>query len=583
MAILGGGVGGLSAAHELADRGFEVTVYEARPDFGGKARSMPVPDSGTGGRPDLPGEHGFRFFPGFYRHVTDTMKRIPYRTGTVYDNLTECTEMLMAQQATKGSGVEITMPTGPPDSLEDVLNTLRGLREIVFNAGIPVSEYALFVRKLIAMMTSCDERRLGEFEEISWLEYVEADEASPPKSDAYVKFLAKGMTRTLVAAKAEEMSARTGGTVLSQLIYDMLRLDGRLDNVLNGPTSEVWIEPWLDYLRGKGVTLRPCCKVGGIHFDGHDITSVTITVGFGDDAVDETIDADYYIAALPVERFRDLVTTEMRARDPSLRHLHELKTDWMTGVMFYLAEDVPLEHGHAIFIDSEWSLTAISQKQFWPDVDLGERGEGNVGGILSVDVSAWDEPGPITGKSGMACTRKEVFREVWAQLVAHIETLDESNVVDRFLDPAIEFPNPGPNTNAEPLLINTAGSWKHRPKATTAIPNLFLASDFVQTHTDLATMEGANEAARAAVNAILKCSHSTADPCGVYELREPWFFWPYRQLDRILYRLGQKPPAPFRVTEEGDVLPVGVPGVASRFAVRHLDKLAGVDTFLAEK
>src|ERR671925_1529660 len=78
VAVLGGGVGGLSAAHELAERGFDVTVYEARDAFGGKARSMPVPGSGTGGRADLPGEHGFRFFPGFYKNVTDTMARIPF-------------------------------------------------------------------------------------------------------------------------------------------------------------------------------------------------------------------------------------------------------------------------------------------------------------------------------------------------------------------------------------------------------------------------------------------------------------------------------------------------------------------------
>lgn len=50
VAVLGGGVGGLSAAQELAERGFEVEVYERRPVFGGKARSIPVPNSASPGR-----------------------------------------------------------------------------------------------------------------------------------------------------------------------------------------------------------------------------------------------------------------------------------------------------------------------------------------------------------------------------------------------------------------------------------------------------------------------------------------------------------------------------------------------------
>src|SRR6185312_11842834 len=78
VAILGGGVGGMSAAHELMERGFEVSVYELKSIAGGKARSIAVPGTGQGGRNDLPGEHGFRFFPGFYRHLPDTMQRIPF-------------------------------------------------------------------------------------------------------------------------------------------------------------------------------------------------------------------------------------------------------------------------------------------------------------------------------------------------------------------------------------------------------------------------------------------------------------------------------------------------------------------------
>lgn len=61
VAVFGAGVAGLTAAHELVDRGYTVTVYE-RKALGGKARSIPVPNSGA---EPLPAEHGFRFFPGF--------------------------------------------------------------------------------------------------------------------------------------------------------------------------------------------------------------------------------------------------------------------------------------------------------------------------------------------------------------------------------------------------------------------------------------------------------------------------------------------------------------------------------------
>src|SRR3954469_2470377 len=98
--ILGGGVAGMSAAHELAERGFEVEVYEKQPVYvGGKARSVDAEKTGTDGRPDFPGEHGFRFFPGFYKHVTDTMRRIPFGAGdtSCADNLVLATRMLLAR------------------------------------------------------------------------------------------------------------------------------------------------------------------------------------------------------------------------------------------------------------------------------------------------------------------------------------------------------------------------------------------------------------------------------------------------------------------------------------------------------
>ena len=545
VAVLGGGVGGLSAAHELAERGFDVTVYEARDAFGGKARSMPVPGSGTGGRADLPAEHGFRFFPGFYRHLPDTMARIPHGGRSAADHLVPATRVLLAQA---GGRDELVAAARAPSSLDDLGVAIRFAWEFGTGAGIPPPELALFVERLLTLLTSCDERRLEQWDNASWWDYTGASR----RSAAYQQFLADGLTRTLVAARAREMSARTGGLILCQLLFDLTRAGGRADRVLDAPTSEVWIDPWVTHLRAQGVVLKGGCEVAGIDCRDGRIRGATVQGPGGP----ETVQADHYVAALPVERLRLLLSPALRAAEPRLAALPRLVVRWMNGVLFYLDRDVPLEHGHAIFIDSEWALTAISQAQFWPGVDLGDRGDGRVEGILSIDVSEWERPGRRTGKVAMACTPQEIREEVWGQLVDHIDdgSLDAANVLEWFLDPAIQFPNPTGATNLEPLLVNTAGSWADRPDAVTRIPNLFLAADFVRTHTDLATMEGANEAARRAVNGILDAAGSRAERCPVWKQREPGVLAPFRTLDRVRWRLGRPPAAPpVRVTASGGI------------------------------
>jgi uncharacterized protein with NAD-binding domain and iron-sulfur cluster len=546
VAVLGGGVAGLTAAHELSERGFDVVVLEARDIPGGKARSLPVPGSGTDGRADLPAEHGFRFFPGFYRHLPDTMRRIPDGDGTVLGNLTAATRILFAQA---GGRNELVAGAHLPESLEDLTVLSRFLLEVMTSLGMPPHEHAVLMERLLTLLTSCDERRYEQWEHQSWWEFVGAER----RSEAFRKFLAEGLTRTLVAARAREISARTGGLILAQIVLDLTRAGGRADRVLDAPTNEAWIDPWVAHLRGRGVDLRLGTPAQGLTVRDGRISGVTTLAG--------TVTADHYVAALPVEVMRTLSGPPLRALDPAFAGLDRLVTRWMNGVLFYLDRDVPLVHGHAIHIDSEWALTSISQAQFWSDVDLSRYGDGRIKGILSVDVSDWDTPGRRTGKVAMRCTKEEIRAEVWGQLVDHVDdgSLDERHVLAWFLDPAITFPNPTGAANLEPLLINTAGSWADRPGVETRIPNLLLAADYVRTNTDLATMEGANEAARRAVNAILDRTGSAAPRCPIYALPEPGILRPARTIDRIRWRLFHRPArAPLRATAGGELEPAGL-------------------------
>lgn len=68
--------------------------------------------------------------------------------------------------------------------------------------------------------------------------------------------------------------------------------------------------------------------------------------------------------------------------------------------------------------------------------------------------------------------------------------------------------------------------------------NLFLASDYVRTHTESATMEAANEAARRAVNSILEATDSDTARCDVWPLEEPKIFEPLKQYDQLRFKWG---------------------------------------------
>jgi uncharacterized protein with NAD-binding domain and iron-sulfur cluster len=669
VAIIGGGVAGLSAAQELVQRGFAVHVYERRPFFGGKAASYRVRNrdgAPAAADPGRPGEHGFRFFPSWYRHLIDTMSRIPYhRPGggrhSVADNLVSVQANLLAWF----DRAPVTLPLHLPRDAGEASVASHFLDEFG-RLGLSSGEVALFFRKLVEFVVLSDEKRVEKLEGITWWDYLECSQ--PGRSRAY-KDLVRATTRTMVAAKAEEASAFSIGRVAVRTFLDTF---SSIDRVLNGPTNEVWVDPWVLHLEARGVVFHPEMELLSLQFDANrrrvrqaemapvpianirrlrrliarnSVESIRTEANIGDqideimndlDATDwlrrtfpeewnvltgavaaaraalvaaaasstpdssgadlpavqnlETllgrmesdararpqIEADYFVLALPLEQLAYYVnrTTMLTFLAPELRNVVRLARhmDWMAGIQFYLRTPLDIAPGHLVGMDSTWALTAIEQTQFWKDVAMPP----GVRAILSVDIAAWDRRGRTVRKEAFNCTADEIAREVWAQLgemlnknnrldVLRSEMLVDGDLIEGVsyhLDDSIvdlrdrkkqaayerargvDF-----NTvdlvrqdgdaehgtlddgymfgrrlrfNAEPLLVNRAGSHALRPEALTSIPNLFLAGDFVRTETDLACMEGANEAARRAVNGVLDAAGSREPRC------EIWPFSPSR-------------------------------------------------------
>jgi len=580
--ILGGGVAGMCAAHELIERGFKVTVFEKQSKLpGGKARSIPVPKTCTDTTNALPGEHGFRFFPGFYQHMFDTLKRIPFtdevtRTQNpngVFDNLVECSEVLLARKDRDG----IRTPTHFPRSLASLKKMIGNLKDI--ETGLQPGEGKVIVKKIWQLFTSCRQRRENEYEAIGWRQFTEAEKYS----DDYNELFVDGLTGALVAGKASVANTRTNGEILKQMLLDFMSPFRISDRILNGPTNEAWLFPWLKYLKSKGVDYQFDCIVEELYCDNEKITGVLVSKcnekdGYNlnepfsefvnssgcdnEERLKTEFKADYYLCALPVERAAELVKKfEIQVLDPGLFNIILLKETvaWMNGIQFFLYKDVPINKGHIILPGTPWALTAISQAQFWEEGKLSTYSNGEVNGILSVIISNWTNEGILFGKPAEKCNWNEVVQEVWMQMKACLNRPGEENlkcenvavvyIADsiifpfsphknvNYLEPA-KFGSKKLNKNDEPLLINVVNSWSMRNKTFTAIPNFFLASDYVRTNTNLATMESANEGARRAVNNIIFASGTKAKYCEVWKLKEPLLLGWYRWLDKRRYARG---------------------------------------------
>jgi hypothetical protein len=430
------------------------------------------------------------------------------------------------------------LPTLPnPITPKAFIESLTAVFQTLFR--LPLYEAAYAAQKLAVYVTSCDERKLGQWDNMTWERYIGADRASRE----YNRYLADGIIRNLAASKSRDASAHSIGLVGEASVWSILLLGNDYDNkgfdrVLNGPTSSQWIDPWVTHLQSKGVDFRVGQALTGFTTDGGHIASATVADGNG---IPLPVQADWYVSAVPCEKLAAVLTPDMVAADPNLANVARLRTEWMNGLMFFLRERVDVTKGHVNYVDSGWGLTSISEAQFWKQ-PLTAYGDGTVRDCMSAIISDWSTPGNFNAKSAKQCTPREIAAEAWAQIKAHLNDTDtvvtDDMVHSWMLDPAITNSGTPDVANDEPLFIQDPGSWARRPSSVTAIDNLFLAGEWVKTDQNVTTMEGANEGGRQAANGVLIASGYSGPAVDIVPLfQAPWWA-PFKAVDRHRYRAG---------------------------------------------
>jgi uncharacterized protein with NAD-binding domain and iron-sulfur cluster len=535
VAVFGGGIAGMTAAHELIERGFEVTVYERRA-WGGKARSTEVPLSGTGGRRNLPGEHAYRVPFGCYQNVPAIMRRIPFGTNAngVFDNLVPAPQVMIASEKAR----DLVLPIGAldprPYTPQQILDLIIGL---LIEMQLTPDAAAFLASRMAVFFSSCDARRLGQWERTTWSKFVGADRYG----GAYR--LISDFPRFAQASKAGETSTKYLGWVLEVwIIYSLLGFgsNGPPFRVLNAPTNEAWINPWTAELRRLGTRLRLNHTLAGLKLEHGRIVEARVHTPHGR----RSISADWYVCALPVERARRFWTPAILDAAPALGRMANLRTDWMNGMSFYLRQRPDIVDGHFGCVDTPWAITGLPQTQFWASDFARTYGDGTVHEKVSVAVADFHTPGVLYDKPARDCTPREFAAEVWEQLKRSInneggaQLLTDAMLHSWQIDPGLTTPDGGLDSE-DPLILPTVATEQYRPSPATAIHNLFLAGDYLNGAWEVANMEAACYEGRRAADAILgrAGSHeSGVNPIGPYRPPE----WePLKLVDEDRWKRGQ--------------------------------------------
>lgn len=331
------------------------------------------------------------------------MSRVPFpgNIAGAWQNLTRATAYLHSgmNRADLTIPLPFPLPTIPnPLTPKNFSESITAVFQTLYR--LPLYEAAYAAEKLAVYVSSCDERKLGQWDYLTWSDYIGIDKMSPE----YARYLGDGIIRNLAASKSKEASAHSIGLVGEASVWSILLLGNDIDNkgfdrVLNGPTSSQWIDPWVEHLRRRGVTFQLGKALARLTPNGKHIESATVVNANG---MPVPVYADWYVSAVPCEKLAAVLTPDVIAADPKLGNVAGLRTEWMNGLMFYLKERVDVTKGHTNYSPARGradpSRSPQSTTCSWPAT----------GSRPTRTSRPWKEPTRAAGKPPTeCCTRRD--------------------------------------------------------------------------------------------------------------------------------------------------------------------------------
>lgn len=424
IAIFGAGIGGLAAAHELLKTGARIDVYEKERCAGGLARSE--------GGPCNTKEVSWRVYFNFYSYIFKIMSQIPDDcSGTVIDHLVPFACAIFG-------GTELNLVD--------------------------------HIKLALPILTASDVR-LDSWDKDTWF-------SSNKTAHDIPQWL--GLDRFKASYEAV---ARIG--VEQEAVQHMLG-DGSPDSwVLDGPTNEVWIDPWVAYLESRGVVFHFNTAVSSVEANGAILENGV------------AIAAAVYIISLPVQVLASITSLVPHANELATKAAQiQLAFQLYIGINLSFGVENERPIVAVILSDTQWGLTIESKSISWKKTCAP----------WSVTVCQVDVRGQLNTKPFNKCTVSEAFSEIVYQIHASkkfMNMLHQNNTrfTGKFIpivrwatmDETFTFSGHGLQTN-DIKFSNNAGTKALRPSCRLTA-NVFMSTAYTSETLDIFSMEAAARSA----------------------------------------------------------------------------------------
>jgi len=521
IAVFGAGIAGLSAAHELVQLGYSVSVYEATDKPGGFFRSSRLSQD------NMPSEYSWHGMGPWYHNTFDLLQKIPLNErGTIYDlALSRCVDFGIFPDSDKAEFYD------------------ERLRSIPSMFRMSKWEFVKWSYLMLKTWTS------NQRSQIKYAKLNAAQTWKPLLSDNAYKTW-RSCFGPWIGSDWSKVSLHTAGDFFRKQLTTKPAHRHKADQdgpawtqgagdgwlLFKGPSSECWFGPWVKYLEAKGVNFVYDKALTRLELD-----ETNTVIGY---CGAEKIQADVCVLAI-----NPFIAADILSRTPDLERQEELRlfkpltqdgphTQVSFRLAFSEAIKLPRKRTAVVVSDSEFNLTLFAEEQVWDkDVDLGR----NIKSLWTGTSCISSVPGKLFNKPVNSCTKEEFIEEVKAQIFACgalNELIKEANDGRGLTDFPIvrvevwhewEFSSSGIK-GRQPKWVNTTNTQAYTPTQKTPIANLFLAGAHTKTQAQVWSIEGAVESGRRAAKAI-------DNRVKVLDQFRPFWIRSLSRIDDVLYSI----------------------------------------------